>query len=397
MRRVRRVRGFQRAVEPADGLLGGEHAEQPLAGDATRTEPDRSLDRRRARSGGRGSRRTPPPGPPSPPRSMRRRAPCASRPARPRDAPVRDVADQHVVEHQLPFALDRRCLAGSTTRPLAINASDPLARRRASPRRASPPGQKVRPDHRRVLDRSLLVRFQQVDARRDDALHGVGELATASARTSVPAMGSSSDRPVLDHHPQELAREERVALGHGARIGPDDLGRSACPSSRCSISWPPRPRPRAASRTIAVVFATPPPHPGAARTARVGPCTGGAITTVRSRRRSARRGRAASGPPSAVLDQAPPPVASSASDSTYRCHDSTMSCCAVCGSAPVERVGSPARPRSRRAERSSTPIPSSPGSAGRAGLAALVTGSSAGCRCPGSRRPSSRSRRGASR
>ena len=38
-------------------------------------------------------------------------------------------------------------------------------------------------------------------------------------------MGSSSDRPVLDHHPQELAREEGVALGT-VQDRAHDLGRS---------------------------------------------------------------------------------------------------------------------------------------------------------------------------
>ena len=72
-------------------------------------------------------------------------------------------------------------------------------------------------------------------------------------------MDSSSDRPVLDHHPQELAREEGVALGT-VEDRAHDLGRSL---SVQQVFDQGRPSPaESGERRIAVVFATPPPHPG---------------------------------------------------------------------------------------------------------------------------------------
>ena len=108
-------------------------------------------------------------------------------------ARVRDVAREDVVEHQLPLAGERRRLAlpdeagGDQGVELGVGVAT-----------TAEPGDRARPerppDDRRVLDRALLGRRQEVDARCDDALHGVRKRRRQLAR-QLPRLAAGSSVP----------------------------------------------------------------------------------------------------------------------------------------------------------------------------------------------------------
>ena len=139
-------------------------------------------------------------------------------PATPRDAGVGDVPDEDVVEDELPFAGDGRRLA------LADEAFvEELGQRRQGGRPSQPrdgTGPEDPADDGSVLDDSLVLVRQEIEPRSDDALDRVGQVRRQRPGQR-PAIGVVSKRPVLHDHPEQLADEERVAVG-AVEQRPDD-------------------------------------------------------------------------------------------------------------------------------------------------------------------------------
>ena len=192
------------AVVPRDRLLGGEHAAMSMARehrvprDALLVTGAAWLARISANSSSR---------PVVASSSHSITSPCASAPPA-RDALVRDVAREGVVEAQLTLAGDRgrvplldEALVDQALKVL-LDLGAAEAFHRADPADPS--------NHGAVLDEPLLGRLQQVDPRGDHALDGVRQGRGQVARTG-PSCVHALERSVLDHHPHQLAREERVA------------------------------------------------------------------------------------------------------------------------------------------------------------------------------------------
>ena len=117
----------------------------------------------------------------------------------PRDLPVRDVADEDVLERELRLARH-----GGTS--CALHEFLPLERVEAlleiptsvfSRERAEP---EDLADHSRVLQQRLLLGLQRVEPRGDDALHRLGQRQVVV-------------RCALGQHTDELLRVQRVAAG----------------------------------------------------------------------------------------------------------------------------------------------------------------------------------------
>ena len=75
------------------------------------------------------------------------------------------------------------------------------------------PGPEDAPDHRRRLQRRLLVGRQEVDASCEHCAHRVGHLEVRRQLADRPATVPALEHPQIDQRGQELFDEERVALG----------------------------------------------------------------------------------------------------------------------------------------------------------------------------------------
>ena len=123
------------------------------------------------------------------------------------DALVRDVARQGMVEDELAFAGDRRGVA-LLHEPLldqAVEAGLDRGARELRPRRRP---SKTRP----TTAASWIARFSAGSSRsmREAMTRCTVSGGTRAAPGCVPRRPDPLERPVLDHHPEQLAREEGV-------------------------------------------------------------------------------------------------------------------------------------------------------------------------------------------
>src|SRR5437763_14538588 len=88
-----------------------------------------------------------------------------------REALVGDLARQRVLERVLGLALERRARAPADE--VAI-FEDAEIRSSVLEQLVDRPGPEDAADHRRRLERRLVGRLEQVDARREDCLDGIG-------------------------------------------------------------------------------------------------------------------------------------------------------------------------------------------------------------------------------
>src|SRR5438132_11693525 len=130
------------------------------------------------------------------------------RPLRLRQAAIRDLAGERVLDRILTLARQRRSCASANE--VAIGEQFEIGRApdelidRACPEDAA--------DDRRRLQRRLLCRRQQVDAGGEYRLHGVGHLESRGQLCAGPTAAAAREHAAVDQRGQQLLDEEWVAL-----------------------------------------------------------------------------------------------------------------------------------------------------------------------------------------
>ena len=119
------------------------------------------------------------------------------RPLRARNLPVRDIANEDVLERELR-------LAGNRASPRALHELLLLQRVQTLLADTERPEPEDLAEHRGVLQRRLLLRGQPVEARGDDPLHGLRQVDGGSA---------------LGKHAHVLLCVERIAAGAVEQLG----------------------------------------------------------------------------------------------------------------------------------------------------------------------------------
>ena len=145
-------------------------------------------------------------------------------------------------------------------------------------------------DYGCLLQRVLLARLQQVDARGEDALHRVGKLDRGERVGGFPASVLVDDAALVDQLAEDLLEEERVALGAGedrdrASRRRGRRHRAGARRARVAASW------ASGLRKTAEKLRRPPPQVGrvpvnagrAGQTRRSGPLPRSATSSSRSR------------------------------------------------------------------------------------------------------------------
>src|SRR5439155_1366256 len=126
-----------------------------------------------------------------------------------RDARIRDLARQLMLERELTLALHRR--AGAMTDEVALLEQSKVGLL-ASEQLADRAGPEGAAGNRRRLQRRLLTGGEQVHASGDDGVHRVGDLEALGQVDRVPVTVASLEHAAIDQRADQLLEVERIAL-----------------------------------------------------------------------------------------------------------------------------------------------------------------------------------------